>query len=321
MPGKRFARISLFTVLLVFLGIFLIFHWLKQRDYREEFSAMRGQLGKVELIDEEVRDGYIYRSIRSRSSKDILFSARLKIPENTDKPLPAIIILGGLRTGSMTVDYIRQTTDMIIMAIDYPYEGKKENLSVTEFMLALADIHRAVLNTPPAVILGVDYLRTRDDVDQKRITLIGGSLGAFFVPAVMAADTRIDAAAILFGAGDLQALIRNEIDMPFPLPHLGAWAASVLLAPVEPLKYVADISPRPVFILNGRSDHRIPMDLAEKLHEKAKEPKEIVWIEAEHLNVKSEEFHRMVSGKIMDWLSGINWEGTSPGNQGASPAD
>ena len=311
MPGKRFARISLFSILIIILALLLVFHWIRQRDYREEFAAMRGQLGRVELIDEETRDGYIYRSIRSRSSTDILFSARLKIPEKTEKPLPAIIILGGLRTGSMTVDYIREAPDMVIMAIDYPYEGKKENISVTEFMLALSDIHRAVLNTPPAVILGVDYLRTSDYVNADRITLIGGSLGAFFVPAVMAADTRIDAAAILFGAGDLQALIRNEIDMPFPLPNLGSWAASVLLAPVEPLKYIADISPRPVFILNGRSDHRIPMELAEKLHEKAKEPKEIVWIEAEHLNVKTEEFPRMVSGKIIDWLTGINWRDTS----------
>jgi hypothetical protein len=316
MPG-RFAKISFFSILIVILVVFLLFHWLKQRDYREEFAAMRGELLSVETIDEEIGGGYIYRSIESESSTGILLSARLKIPEGAESPLPAIIILGGLRTGSMTVDYIREASDMIIMAIDYPYQGKKENLTTSEFMLALSGIHKAVLETPPAVILGVDYLLSMDEADPDRITLIGGSLGAFFVPAVMAADQRIDAAAILFGAGDLQALIKSEIDMPFPLPHLGSWAASVLLAPVEPMKYIEDISPRPVFILNGRSDNRIPVKLAEKLHREAKEPKKIVWIEAEHLNVRTDQFHSMVSGKIMDWLERIQPGGAFSDNKDA----
>jgi len=266
MQGKRFARVSLYTVFLALLAVLLIFHWLKQRDYREEFAAMRGELTEVEITVEKRKGGYIYRSIHAVSSTGIPLAARIKTPEGAGRTLPAIIILGGLRTGSMTIDYIRESSHMIVMAIDYPYDGKKEDLSVTEFMLALSDIHGAILETPPAVMLGVDYLLSRKDVDPERITLIGGSLGAFFVPAVMAADSRIDAAAILFGAGDLQALIRGEIDMPFPLPRFGSWVASVLVSPVEPLKYIADISPRPVFILNGREDPRIPMGLAAKLH-------------------------------------------------------
>ncbi|MDZ7860326.1 MAG: prolyl oligopeptidase family serine peptidase [Candidatus Krumholzibacteriota bacterium] len=303
MTRRRRTIIILCIITFVLVsGIILTGIWLETRDFRDNFSAMRGELGEIEELGKVRKNGYTSKSVGALSSTGIPFSARIKVPERRNNPLAALIILGGLRTGKDIVDYMQGTPGMIIMAIDYPYEGKKEDLSAIEFMLALSDIRKAVLETPPAVMLGVDYLLSRDDVDPEMITLIGGSLGAFFVPAVMASDPRIDAAAILFGAGDLKELIKNEIDLPFPLPCLGSSIASVLVSPVEPLKYVAGISPRPLLILNGKADPRIPAELAMKLHDAAGEPKTVAWIDCGHMDVKSEEFNEKVVREVLGWL-------------------
>jgi len=302
--GRTIIILCIIIFVLAF-GIFIAGIWFGSRDFSDDFSAMRGELGEIEELGKIRENGYICKSLRSISSTGITFSARIKVPERRNNPLAALIVLGGLRTGRDIVDYIQDQREMIIMAIDYPYDGKKEDLSEIEFILALSDIHKAVLETPPAVMLGVDYLLLRDDVDPERITLIGGSLGAFFVPAVMASEARIDAAAILFGAGDLKELIKNEIELPFPLPWLGSSIASVLVSPVEPLKYVADISPRPLLILNGKEDPRIPAKLAKKLEDVAREPKTVVWLDCGHMDLKSEEFHRKVSARVLDWLGCI----------------
>ena len=101
-----------------------------------------------------------------------------------------MVILGGVRTGRRTIDYLRGTRGVVLLALDYPYEGKKEKLSVREFLGSIDRIRRAVIRTVPAAMLAVDYLLTRDDVDGRRITVVGGSVGAFVTLASVQTRSR-----------------------------------------------------------------------------------------------------------------------------------
>ena len=289
-------------LLLVPLGLYAAGELYKGRDFHERFVELHGGLAAADVVFEEEADGHQLYSVRFDNGDGIAVKGLLKVPADIDGRCPAMVILGGVRTGRRTIDYLRGTRGVVLLALDYPYEGKKEKLSVREFVGSIDRIRRAVIRTVPAAMLAVDYLLTRDDVDGRRITVVGGSVGAVFAPAVAAADRRIAAAAMLFGAGDLQALMRANLEIPGVLAAPAAWLGAVLTSPVEPVKYIGRISPRPVFMLNGTGDPRMPEHCSQRLHEAAREPKTIRWIDAGHVNIRTVEFHRLVSRELVDWM-------------------
>jgi fermentation-respiration switch protein FrsA (DUF1100 family) len=139
--------------------------------------------------------------------------------------------------------------------------------------------------------------------------LAGGSFGALFAPALGAADPRISAVAVFFGAGDLRALIDANLDLAWPLKPVVTWCGSVLVSPMEPLKYIGRISPRPVFLLNGTQDPAMPEPCSRALHEAARQPKTVRWLPVGHVNVRSTEFHRRVVDEFVSWLVDLGWLG------------
>lgn len=231
----------------------------------------------------------------------------LRVPNTGREPHPALLVLGGVRTGKHTLEYLGDTGDWIVLALDYPYRGPRSALSRREFLAALPRMRRAVLNTIPAGMLAVDYLLRRPDVDPGRLVLAGGSFGALFSPALGAADERISAVAIFFGAGDLGALIDANLDLGWPLDPVATWLGSVIVSPLEPLKYVGRISPRPVFMLNGTEDPAMPLECSRALHDAAREPKTICWLQVGHVDVRSPEFHRRVIREFVTWLRTIGF--------------
>lgn len=276
--------------------------WYRRADFGEGLLEMHGGPGVWETAFERRDEAHEYHTVRLRGGAGISVTASLRTPVGDPRRYPALVVLGGLRTGRGTIEYLDRTPGLVLLCLDYPYEGKREGLTVTEFVRALPAIRRAIVETAPAVMLGVDYLLARDDVDPDRIVLAGGSLGALFVPAAAALDGRIAAAAILFGAGDIERLARANIGAPAMLAAPAAWAVAVLTAPVEPLAYVGRISPRPVFMLSATGDPRVPLACSRLLHDRAREPKTIRWIDAGHVSVHDREFHGLVGEELLLWL-------------------
>jgi len=130
-----------------------------------------------------------------------------------------------------------------------------------------------VAGTPPqAGPLGIDFVRqalsdlacTLDalseqrSIDAARITFAGFSLGAMLGTIFCALDPRPRAAALaLCGAG-------------------------MLPGPADPLHFVARIGPRPLLMVNARSDEVIPRSATEQLYAAAQEPKQQLWFEGSH---------------------------------------
>ena len=83
----------------------------------------------------------------------------------------------------------------------------------------------------------------------------------------------------------------------------GAWLGKVLTCPVEPLYHIGDISPRPVFMLNGTEDLGIPESNSRLLYQAAKEPKTLRWIDAGHVVLQDQQFHDLVSQELVTWLT------------------
>jgi len=194
------------------------------------------------------------------------------------------------------------TGRIMLVSIDYPYEGRRRRLSAWEFITRLPAMRGAVMLTPPATMLVLDYLYGRDDVDRQRIVLVGGSFGALLAPAAAAAESRISGLAILLGAGDLQSLIEANIDVPAPLEGPVAWAVNLVVSPVEPLKYIHRVAPRPSLLVSGTGDRRMPEALGQKLHDQARQPRTSVWLEMGHATLESPEFRALVAAALAEWL-------------------
>jgi len=46
----------------------------------------------------------------------------------------------------------------------------------------------------------------------------------------------------------------------------------------------------------------MPEHCSRRLHEAAREPKTICWLEAGHVNIRAREFHRLVGRELVDWM-------------------
>ena len=144
----------------------------------------------------------------------------------------------------------------------------------------------------------------RSTVSRSAATRLGDSLrgsAACLLLALLLATTLLLVARRLGGA------------LQEPLPPLalsacglvaatGAWVVSLVVSPLEPLKYVGRISPRPLFVLSGSGDDRMPLDASRLLHEAAGEPKTIRWIDTGHVHIRDREFHAKVKGELVEWL-------------------
>ena len=274
----------------------------RRRDFREDFARHRGTLVASEEVSLGEQEGLESIAVTLRDDLGLVVRGRLKVPAGQPVQRPALLLLGGVGTGQETVDYIDDTQGVVLFALDYPYEGRTSGLSYSEFLRAIPEMQLALIRTVPASMLAVDYLRTRPDVDPGRIVLVGGSLGALFAPAVGAADERIAGVALLFGAADLEHLARANLgDLGWFAAPVG-WAGAVLTSALEPLEYVGDIAPRPLLILSGTGDERMPEHCSRALQEAAREPKTIRWIDAGHVTLHSTEFHDQVLDELAAWL-------------------
>jgi hypothetical protein len=301
---KKKILITLAIIAVLSLAIFASGEIYRRIDYTERFVELHGTLTEARETFVGEHEGHRLYELSLEDSKGLSTSGFMKVPSGASGRRPAILILGGLRTGRKNIEYIHGTKGIVLLALDYPYGGKITTMSAWEFIRWIPEIRRAVINTVPSTMTAVDYLLSREDVDPDRIIVIGGSLGAFFVPAHAAADGRSAAAAIIFGAADIQTVLSSSTEIPRVLAGPAAWLGAVIVSPVEPLKYLGDITPRPLLIISGTQDSEIPLECSRLLHEAAPEPKTIRWIDTGHVTIRDTEFHELVKKELVDWLVG-----------------
>lgn len=259
------------------------------RDPTPHILARRGELAEVvegpltpagEYFDQEVR-------LVSTSGLEVELSLRLGSESST--PRPAILLLGGHRTGRKATQLIPGTPRAVVATMSYP--TKVERIRGPGDVIAA---RRGILDTPAAVMLCADYLCGRSDVDPARVELVGVSLGAPFACVAGALDARFARVWSIHGGGSpprlLAAALRRELSSP-----ILCWIAGRLLAPLAhgialaPEAWAGRIAPRPLVMVNGLDDVAIPRACVEILHGAAREPKELVWVPGGHIDKRKEE--------------------------------
>jgi fermentation-respiration switch protein FrsA (DUF1100 family) len=128
----------------------------------------------------------------------------------------------------------------------------------------------------------LDVLCRRPEVDECRVGVFGMSMGGVVAVLVGARDWRIRAivveAPFASHAAIMSRALRHYFHLPsFPVAQLARWIierrVGESLDDVEPVDFIADVSPRPVFIMACERDAGIGCDETERLYLAAAEPK------------------------------------------------
>ncbi len=152
-----------------------------------------------------------------------------------------------------------------LFCFDYRGYGRSEGHPSRAGLIA--DAHAAI-----------DYVKTRPDVDPRRVTVLGQSLGG--AVGIVAAAERGDIAALAVeGAFSHYRRIaawhmrRNPLLWPFAgiVPRL------FMTRGHDPIDHVSRVAPTPLLIIHGCEDDVVPSAMAEELYAAACEPKQL-WL-------------------------------------------
>jgi uncharacterized protein len=196
--------------------------------------------------------------------------AILMTPGGSGQKAPAVLLLHGLSVGkeSMSGSIGASLLSMGVgsLAFDLPFHGERYQ---TCFIppsnpFQLMNMWNSLLAECRCAL---QFLSERPEIDPERIALAGYSFGSFLGLEVAASDPRIKA-IMLAAVGDFPDYV------PF---------VSMIRHFADPLKWVRQLTPRPLLMMHGRQDRIVPPELAERLFAAAAEPKKILWFDSDHI--------------------------------------
>ena len=295
MTKRRSILLGVAAALLVFAAA--VAHLL--RDPLPHFFERRSSLAHVSASPPGVEGDYVSEPIRLVASSGLAVDLMIRRPRaDTAARLPVVVILGGHYTGRDAVKLLGDVPGVMIAALSYPFTGDLRPSAAT-FLREIPKIRAAFLDTPPAVMLALDYLLSRVDVDSTRVEALGVSLGAPFMCIAGALDTRFTRVWALHGSGGsyvpLEANMRRTIHSAVLRVPAALIANTIIAGPrLDPVHWVPKISPRPFIMVNAVGDERLPREAVDALFASAREPKEMIWMPGSHIHADSATVRKLV---------------------------
>lgn len=257
------------------------------RDPEPGFARRHGTL--VEVVETAVRrrPNGTFRDLRLTSSSGLRVELTVLEPLGVSGRRPCVILIGGQATGRAAADLIGDSRGVVLAALSYPYEGRRTGGAA--MLLDLPDMQRALRDVTPAILLAVDHLVARPEVDADRIELVGVSLGAYVVPPAGALDPRISRVWLVHGGGAPDLVFDRALEDRIGWRPLRRVAAAFLAQAagsrhLSPERWVGRISPRPVVAVFASGDRSIPRPAVEALRAELREPFEEIWMEGDHVH-------------------------------------
>src|SRR5205823_2033036 len=143
------------------------------RDPLPDFQERRSALSTVVEGATSTDRGYELRQVRLTATSGLSVELTVRrAPEDSGRRLPLVIILGGHHTGRDAVRLLGDTRGTLVAAMSYPFAGDPRPDAIT-FLREIPAIRRAFRDTPPAIMLSLDHLLRRRDVDTSRVEVVG----------------------------------------------------------------------------------------------------------------------------------------------------
>ena len=231
----------------------------------------------------QARGRYDLFRVRLHGAEDTATGQLLR-PRGVVGLLPAVLLNNGRELNSAALEYLPpEFGDLIVLSLDYPQEVPYEFKPLT-LLLENDRVRRQLRKIPGLFSLGGAYLTQRSDVDTSRIAMVVTSFAVPFGVLAAAKDQRFRNVGLIYGAGDLGAVLEaNLSETPGLLRKIAGWLASEIYYEFEPTQYVGAIAPRPLIMVNGRDDPQMPVDAVRTLYDAAREPRTLIWLKTGHL--------------------------------------
>lgn len=292
---SRARGCGVFALLVVVLAVAGAFHL--HRDAEPYFARRHGELRSAALEQRRAlgADAIEYRRLVSSSGLECPLAVRTPPLADADgerrEKLPLVVLVGGHRTGRDAVALMPEGEGLIAAALSYPFDGEVAPKG-WRAVAALPRIRRALLDAVPCLSLVVDHLEQHPRVDSARIELVGVSLGAPIAVAAGGVDERFARVWSVHGGGAFTTMLAHNLPEEVQSPPLRAPLAAfgaLIVAPLEPERFAASISPRPFVMINSRDDERIPRASVDSLFAAAEQPKELLWVDGRHVGPRRAE--------------------------------
>ncbi len=300
-PRMSLPRILLIALALIALVVGL--YWLELAiPKREYFIERRGTLASAG-VSEASSNGIVQKLVRLESSTGLVVRMRVVRPETAPgQTLPVIIVMGGEGTGKDAVDLVGAPQGIAYIALDYPYEGDQELDAFWESLAAIPGIQQAFLDSPPAMMLALDWALQQPWVDPDNVELVGASLGVPFTAVAGALDERFTRVWLLHGGARnvpwVMHVGRRYVENEFLRGLLTRGALLLVYGnSFEALDWIPEIAPRPLVIVAARDDDFVPPEAQQPFVEAAaaSEHIEIVWTDGRHIRpTRREELQQLL---------------------------
>jgi uncharacterized protein len=249
----------------------------------------------VKLIKDTTAYKLFYVTFRSVHNKEV--TGLLTVPENRDKPVPVVILLHG-KGDRKTVDYIEYGNKMLyengyaVLRIDIINHGDRiENEFDFDFKGDTRYRTRDIISqTVFDLRRAVDFISTRDELNQSKIGFLGISLGGITGTVFCGVEKRIQVPVIVLAGG--------QMNLMFGKKALSSDTKNYLSF-IEPINFVKQISPRPLLMINAENDDIVPPLMSKLLYKKANKPKQMNWYPSKHHDIPIES----VYSDGVDWFN------------------
>lgn len=235
-------------------------------------------LDSVRLIADSTDYSLFY--ITYHSVHDQKVTALLTLPAEREQPVPTIILMHGLGDRK-TVDYIEAGNQYLldagyaVLRVDISNHGDRFKYDydfdlTTGYRYWTRDV---ITQTVFDLRRAVDFIQTREELDAGRIGFYGISLGGIIGTIFCSVEERVEVPVIVLAGGKLNLMFGKDALSGDTKDYLSI---------IDPINYVANISPRPLLMINAEDDDVVPPITSKLLFKAAKEPKEIIWHPARH---------------------------------------
>ena len=251
-------------------------------------------------------------SLEMRTYEDVILDCgkngealfTISLPEKIPpEGLPCILIVGGLKTGRESLEFVPDHGQYALVA--YEYSDMLKQLHKINVLWHLYAVRKAALEVPPELIEILKYLYEQSWINKQPISLMGYSFGATYMPVtyVKAEEEglKLGPGVLCYGGAGIYCLFKAN------LPFLGwlrdpvAAIAAALFKPIDPILYAPKMK-GDFLILNGIYDKQIPMECAERLQHLVPQPKTVINLETEHMHPKNTELNLRLIKISRTWL-------------------
>lgn len=267
------------------------------------------QVSRAEVVSETLLQGDAESSwYKIQMSNSIVgeWNIYLKKSHLSPRPQPVLFVAAGIQTGLDTLQLFDQKQNSHLVVFEYNFDKKAKDIQLLTSLLQNA------LKMQMQMALTLKWISQQSFVREDRINALLVSFGSFIAPmAVRTAqqmNVKIYSTVFAFGGARIKTFIEEYIQKSGnadPALLDLKKSADAFLDWMDPANHLPELRGQ-FLIIRGAYDHLIPALSADTLIERTPEPKKVVVLPTEHIDLDRKDIVRQTMQVIQQWYGEIS---------------